>query len=146
LSGPARFLFDECLSGPSVEELRGLIPDCPEFDHIPRKFRQGELDSEWVPSIAREGRWIVITADAGRKPSKGGKLPALCRDCKVTHILLSASIHALSTAEKQAIILSAWSQIARLGEAPAGARYKLRFRPAKGSGILRVVLEPVPDD
>jgi len=142
---PARFLFDECLSRPAVEELASR----KQFEAVSLVGllgEQGVLDSEWIPRIAADGRWIVITTDAGKRPSRGGKLPRLCREHKVTHVVISSTIHRKRTQEKLEALVAVWDEIARLNEAPPGTRFKLRYRPAKGSGILKLDLERVPDD
>lgn len=145
MNPPPRFLFDECLSRPAVAELT-TIKQIQSASLVDLLGRQGALDSEWIPRIAAEGRWVVITADGGKQRSRGGKLPRICREQGVTHVIVSSKIHAMRTQEKLEILLKVWDQIERVAEAPPGTRFKLRFRPAKGSGLLRIVLERVPDD
>ena len=134
MTSPPRFLFDECLSKPSMLELQGLVAPQLEFKHITDIFVQGVLDSVWVPRIANDGRWIVITADRAKRGSrKGGKLPRLCLEYKLTHVLLSGSLHEKSTAIKRDAIRDKWSSILQLDRVPPGSRYKLLYRPVKGT-------------
>jgi len=120
-----------------MEALQKRIPTPLEFAHITKLFEGGSgmLDSEWVPKIAGEGRWIVITADQGRRGSqKGGKLPRLCLEYKITHLLLSASVHALNSQAKQDAIFEKWDRISCLDQYSPGSRFKMRYRAAEGSG------------
>jgi hypothetical protein len=114
-------------------ELAKIVPGTIEFAHLTDRFERGELDSVWVPLIAQQGRWIVITADNAKKNNKGGKLPRLCSEFKVTHVLLSGALHQKTTAEKRDAILLMWGRIAKLdGETP-GTRFKLKYKSKKGS-------------
>lgn len=141
MSSPPRFLFDECLPGPAIVELAATHQI--EFASLVALLgEQGALDNEWIPRIAAEGRWVVVTADGGKRGSRGGKLPHLCQEHKVTHVVISNTIHAKKTRDKLALISEKWEQIAEaVAKAPLGTRFRLRLKPARGSGILRVVLE-----
>ena len=84
MSTVAKFLFDECLGKPMMEELRKLVPEGCEFAHILDHFSSGTHDDEWIPAMKEQG-WVVISADSGKnRPSKGGKLPRLCKENEIT--------------------------------------------------------------
>ena len=90
---PPRLMFDECVGKPAMEEIQRTISlslDEAEFKHVLDFQRQGVLDEDWIPRIAREGDWVVITADRGRRGSakKGEKLPVVCKQQGVTHVVL----------------------------------------------------------
>ncbi len=127
-------------------ELQTLIPIPREFKHITDIFSQGVSDSDWVPQIAKDGRWIVITADRARRGSrKGGKLPRLCLEFKLTHVLLSGTLHGSPTAVKRDALLEKWGSISRLDEETPGSRFKLRYRTTKGTAnVNRLVFERCP--
>lgn len=121
-------------------ELGKLLPSKPEFFHICDYFTSGVLDNEWVPKISDEGRWIVITADAGRKSNIGGKLPDLCSEYKITHVVFSAALHNKKVQEKAGALLMVWDKIELLNTEPPGSRFKLMFSQGK-KNVLRVVLK-----
>lgn len=138
-----RFLFDECLPAPAIKEL--AESHRIEFAAlVPMLGEQGVIDDEWIPRLATEGRWVVITTDGGRQRSRGNKLPRLCREHEVTHVIITSSIHSKKAAEKLRILSESWDRIVKaVAAAPPGTRFKLRYKPAKGSNILRVVLERI---
>lgn len=64
---PARFFFDECLSRPVVERDLArsleLYGSTAEIAHLLTKFGTGGIaDRVWVPALAQETGWIVLTA------------------------------------------------------------------------------------
>lgn len=138
-----RFLFDECVGKPVMEDIHRLVGTAAEFTHICDYFRQGILDIDWVPRIAAEGGWVVITPDGGKHSPRGHKLPDLCRDYGVTHVILSPTLHNKKSAEKAGVIVSMWPKIERLVEEPPGSRFRLRYKETKGRAGLIVVLEKV---
>jgi hypothetical protein len=89
-----KLLFDECVGKPLVDHLRSLLAlavleNDAEVSHILDIYGQGKLDSEWIPEIAAQA-YIVITGDLGRKG--GAKLPRLCVQYGITHVLLSPAM------------------------------------------------------
>ena len=125
-----------------MEQLRDILPgEPPEFAHVCDFFKQGTPDNVWVPKIASEGRWIVISSDGAKKANKGGKLPDLCLAYKVTHVILSPTLHKKTAGEKVSALGFIWGQIENLDKEPAGTRFKLRFKTTKGSRALTLVLQ-----
>jgi hypothetical protein len=61
----ARILFDECVGRPHVDALRGRLTTNVELVHISTYYREGVKDTEWIPRIAAEPGWVVMTADRG---------------------------------------------------------------------------------
>jgi hypothetical protein len=142
---PLRFLFDECIGKPVMEALRARLQTDVEFVHLIDLFRAGEGDDVWLPRVAGEGGWIVITADGAKQSGKGPKLPELCRANEVTHVLLSTKFHTKTADEKVEGLVSLWEQLLAVGNAQPGTRYHIRFRSRKGTTDgVRVVLEEVP--
>ena len=132
MSPAPRFLFDECLGKPSVAQLQASLRSTPNCAHLCDFFASGTLDNDWIPQIATEGGWIVITSDAGRKTNKGGKLPRLCKEFGITHVILTAALHRKPAAEKVAALVLAWDRIEALAAEPAGSRFKLGYWAEKG--------------
>ncbi len=105
--------------------------------HLMDYFKAGTCDSVWIPKVAAEG-WIIITADRGRA-SNGVKLPSICAEYKVTHILMSGAMHKLKQSQKANAIISVWEQIKQCDLAPRGSRFIMRLHHDK-----RTILRSVP--
>ena len=128
---PTRFFFDECLSKPVVESqitqsLR-LYGSDAEVAHLLSKFEKQTPDSVWIPQLANEGGWVIITADRGRHSKKSEKLPLICRAYGVSHVLLSAKLHSRNMHKKALAIDSSWDGLFAAGSAPKGCGYLLHL-------------------
>ncbi|MGE5611222.1 MAG: hypothetical protein ACM359_18375 [Bacillota bacterium] len=124
-----KLLFDENFGKPLVERLAGLLtvfPEKPAISHVLDLYAQGRPDDEWIPKVAKEG-WIVVSGDRARRYG-GAKLPRICAQLNVTHILLSGKLHEMKQAEKIRAIVTVWPQIvAQLPAAVKGTRFSLRL-------------------
>lgn len=144
-----RLLFDDCLSKHAIAALATLASYSDvelEVAHLATIQQSGKSDDEWIPEIAEKG-YVVITTDRGKKPSRGGKLPFLCRKHGVTHVMLSAAMHRRNQFDKIRAILSLWPELLAIAaENPRGAGFSLRLHGGKRlSPILARVSEaPTP--
>jgi hypothetical protein len=124
-----KVFFDENFGRPTVRSLEGLLknsltpPD--EVAHVLDFYEPGTPDPEWLPRLAEEG-WIVITADRAKR-SGGPKLPFLCAQLGITHVLLSGRIHKQPQFEKAVCVASVWDEIVAATAAPKGSRFILRL-------------------
>lgn len=91
----------------------------------------GTKDAEWVPKISQD-EWVVISADRG-KSNRGQKLPRLCKDFGVRHVLLSNRIHELKQFAKIRAILSVWDGLFGVMNSPAGTRFLLKIHDGRAS-------------
>jgi hypothetical protein len=146
-------LFDECFLGQlNIErELKpslALFGGDAELAHLFNKFSPGTEDHEWIPSIAREG-WIVISADRGVNSKVSEKLPLICREFGVTHVIASASLQKRPAYFKIEAITSSWPVL--LGEVATSTRgtgYLLQIvigKKQRISYMLRKTYEPTAD-
>lgn len=125
-----RLLFDENFGRPAVDRLCEFLridnedENSPEVRHIFDFQESGALDEEWIPKMAQE-QWVILTADRGKKPSKGGKLPRLCSEFGVTHVLMTGTVHQRSLHEKIQTIVHVWGDLIRLYLEPPGSRFQL---------------------
>lgn len=127
-AGPPKFLFDECLGRPLTEALRKLVGFHRHpigILHIFDRFPPGTHDEVWVPVIANED-WIVVSVDRGKSP--GPKLPVICAQLGVRHILLAPSAAQLPQFEKARALLRVWRDAINLAQAPAGTRALLKLQ------------------
>jgi hypothetical protein len=141
-----RFFFDECLSRPVVEgdlvRSLALYGSTVEVAHLLTKFgSSGVKDIEWIPALARETGWIVITADQGRNSKKSEKLPLICRAFGVTHVMLSRALHRRNMFHKALAISTLWEKLHQLGDKPRGAGYRINMA---GEGFRLVGVTDAP--
>lgn len=141
----AKLLFDECLGRPIIGPLRALIGmgkgEKPELGHVLEFTAMGTRDEDWIPRIANEG-WTVITADGGKTPNKqrGEKLPKLCAQYGVTHVILSSAIQTRTSFEKTLSVLSVWYELIKIAEDSDNRGKKYMLEPLapgeRGKGRL----------
>lgn len=104
-----------------------LSGECHEFFHLMEYVKSGTRDSVWVPQRASEG-WILITADSARKAKGLGRennLARLCRQHRITHVVLGPSIHRMKQFDKMRAILTVWDDLKKVAEASPGSRFML---------------------
>ena len=123
-----------------MAELREATNETATFTHILDLYDQGKEDREWIPQCASEGGWVIISGDRAKNNNAGGKLPALCREQGVTHIILGARAHQLRVAEKLSLFQLMWPQIAEARNAKPGTRFKLQFKQLPKNRGLQAVL------
>ena len=113
VSRPIKLLFDECLTGPVVRHLHGLLSYTKlkiEVMLLPDFIKRGTHDDEWVPKIKDEG-WIVVTGDSGKGGTgRGTKLPFVCAREGVTHVMLSGRLQQKTGFEKARAFISVWEE------------------------------------
>ena len=128
---PVRFFFDECLSKPVVEreitQSSRLYGSDADVAHLLSKFESQTPDRVWVPQLATEGGWIVISTDRGRHSKKSEKLPLICRAYGVSHVLLSGKLHSRNMYTKALAIEASWEGLFAAGAAPQGSGYLLHL-------------------
>ncbi|MFH1108521.1 MAG: hypothetical protein V1790_04885 [Planctomycetota bacterium] len=148
---PIRLLFDECIGKPIMEQLAQAVQyshEDIEFKHLLDFQSQGIPDSDWIPQKANEG-WILISTDRGKKTGAGGAghgkaLPMLCRRFGMTHVLLSAKVHAKKQFDKMRAILDVWDDLVRVIDAEPGSQFLIRMGPKHAVLERRNVPEPTP--
>ena len=106
-----------------------------EVRHYLDVWKAGRADNEWIPELAAEGNWVVITGDRGKGPAP--RLPAVCAQCGVTHVLLAPSVHQMSSEKKLRAIVYVWDELVEISErGEPGRRFKL-YAPEGKSPYLR---------
>jgi hypothetical protein len=139
---PVRFFFDECLSKPIVEcdlaRSLKLYGSDAQVVHLLTKFSQGCKDPEWIPALAHETGWVVITCDQGKNSKKSEKLPEICRAFGVTHVTISRGLHKRNMYYKSLAIMSLWGKLLALEDEPRGGGYRIAMTGE--SGVFRLAL------
>ncbi len=127
-----KFFFDECLGAALLPKLKAIASDGSIFDHVHLKYFQGIKDEVWIPQLGAEGGWLVITTDKGRQSKSGSKLPELCLQFGVTHLLVSQGVHRKKSTEKLEAFVGLWTEIESLTDGKAGRRFHLKIKSLKG--------------
>jgi hypothetical protein len=141
-----RFLFDECIGFPLVEQLADLLGvSSQEVDlgHAVKLGFGGINDDVWIPQIASDG-WTIISGDRGaqQKAFKGEKLPIVCRQFGITHAILSRSVNKLKSFMKIRALLATWDDLLGAHSGPRGCGYALKMT-SQGHFALRKNYDPV---
>jgi hypothetical protein len=138
---PLKIFFDECCSDRFVEKLRdsfGASHEGLEIVHLSDYFKRGSSDDEWA-AVLEGGGWIVISADRGRR-TKGTKLPPLCVELEITHILFSPTLVRAGYAAQEQVLVCAWPDIVKLTNLPGGTRLMLGMnKPKPGHPITHIL-------
>ena len=93
----------------------------PSLRHIFEVSIEGEDDDQWIPKI-NGGNCIVISGDQGNKHPR---LPAICKEKNITHIILTSKAHASTKFERARAIVMLWPQILEAFDAPPGTRFQM---------------------
>ena len=83
---------------------------------------------------------LFLRETVGKKGGKGKKLPDLCAQHGVTHILLGPAVHKRQIFPKLLTILSVWHELIDAANGPRGLRFQIEphgTKPAhRGRGVL----------
>ena len=128
---PLKFFFDENIGFPLYTGISCLLKLATDRNlqttHLQDSLRSGLRDEDWIPKLKDEG-WIVISADRGSRGSrsKGKSLPLVCRDNRITHVLISGSLHNRKQVEKACAILHVRDHLFELDSEPPGSCFLLK--------------------
>jgi hypothetical protein len=148
VTSPIKILFDECLSQPAVKQISDFESfggAMVEIAHVLDRFPRGTLDRDWIPQIASES-WLVVSADRGRGSAKGGKLPFLCRELLVTHLVLGSGFNKRSMHFKMQEIVAKFERIAAICQAPRGSGFSISLSGESATQIKQIWTPPDPQE
>ncbi len=106
----------------------------PFLNHIFSFSQEGEDDHIWIPKLNKQEH-VIISSDRGRSKIKP-RLPQVCKQSQITHILFSSAAHHLTKFEKARAIITLWPQIVETFEAPLGSRYQIKHKARKQQCIM----------
>jgi len=127
------FLIDECLPPDLIdkylEQHLSVTEIKAQMVHFVDKYgRNGKWpDSRWVPDLARDPKWIVLTADSGKQSTKTACLRRLCRKHAVRLIWISSAIQDKGIAFYGPQFLTHFPKIIEFGSAPRGIQAQIRL-------------------
>lgn len=123
-----RLLVDENISMPATLALKNLVGktrESTEIQHLLETSAMGILDSEWLPKFQSQSEpWLVITADLGKR-SGGKRLPQICRELGIRHVLISGKLHQRKQFDKIRAILIVWPDLKLAFNSEPGSCFKL---------------------
>lgn len=139
-----KIFLDQCVAYPIAVRLTNhYSPAYPSMKvrHLLDEYRAGRCDSVWLPNLAQEGGWIIVSKDLGRHSKAGGKpsLPELCAQYGVTCVALTGKLGNAKAAEHQEALDEVMRNVAPIYQAPKGTIIKLGMDYLKG-GIKRYAL------
>jgi hypothetical protein len=137
MSAGLKLLFDECCSPRLPRDLRDFYQrDYPglQIRHLLDDWTAGTHDSQWLEALQNDPSWIVITKDAG-KNSAQEKLPLICREWGITHIVFTPGIISKGFVTQKNAIAGVWEQLFELHRLPPGTQVKLGESRHKGGVI-----------
>jgi hypothetical protein len=125
-----KLFFDQCLSKRLAQNLLDVFgEDYPDLQtkHLSEIFANDTSDAVWLPQLAEEENWIVVTSDQGRE-SKKPQLPILCADLKITHLVISGKILSAGLMGHKHAFYCMWPLIVKIPLLPKGARIDMKFK------------------
>jgi len=117
--------FDATFGRPWVITLENLFSMRKESEpflrHIYAVSKPKEQDPSWISKLD-ENEFIIISGDRGNKKPR---LPQICREKQITHIILSSTVHHSSRFERARAIIMLWPHLLETFEAPSGSRFQI---------------------
>jgi len=119
--------FDETFGHPWVITLTNLFlmrrETQPYLKHVFQIVDPGTNDTDLIDSLVGRGDCIIISGDTGRDEPR---LPQVCQQKNITHIILSSSVHHATKFERARAVIMLWPKILKTFDAPPGSRYQIQ--------------------
>lgn len=93
-------------------------------------------DQDFVPKIAEDRRWVVLSADRGQKSKTFDALPLLCLNHHVTLIHVSSNVVGMGLSYYGAQIIGNWLPLVQAFKALKGSQFSLKNRSKRQSATL----------
>lgn len=121
-----KVIVDENLPPALSRALQAIFIKEHEVIHLRDKFGPAVTDLEWIETLNREGRWIVISGD--RRISRNKAEYNAFRSSKLIGFFLSAGLNKAKLTKKAERILALWDGIAELSSrVEGGAMFELQM-------------------
>jgi hypothetical protein len=119
-----KVLLDEHLPPRLARALAALFANEHEIVHLREKFGPGVRDIEWIETLSREGRWIIISADRRIARNKA-ELQAF-RDSKLIGFFFSRGLYKSKFLKQAERLLALWDVITEISSrVEGGAMFEL---------------------
>lgn len=129
-----KVLIDENLPPALARALNALFADDHEVKHLREFFGPGVKDSEWIPTLSREGRWVVISGD--RRITRNKAEYHAFRNSRLIGFFLSAGLYKAPLVKQAERILALWPGIEKLAATvQGGAMFELPMKSTRISQL-----------
>jgi PIN like domain len=113
-----KVFFDHNMSPALARALRELFKETHEIAYLAEKFERSAKDLEWIPSLSREGRWVVISGD--RRITKNRSEYLAFRNSRLVGMFLSKGLNKAPVIKQMERILAMWQNIEKLSQTVEG--------------------------
>ena len=124
-----KLLLDENLSPPATKVLSQLVKRTKESAEVWNLLDicpSGIQDPDWLPKFkSQSDPWLIITGDSGKRCG-GERLPELCTELGIRHVLLSGKLNQRKQFDKFRAIMTVWPALQKAFESDAGAQFRLQ--------------------
>jgi PIN like domain len=125
-----KVIFDHNLSPRIARALCELFKDIHEVWALRDKFPNTVSDEEWIASLSRDDRWVVISGD--RRITKNRTEAAAFRTSRLTGFFLSSGLQKAKVIKQTERLLAQWEIIEKQHAlVRGGAMFELRERGAR---------------
>jgi PIN like domain len=128
-----KLFFDQCCSkrlARVISETCSTHNLVVETKHLSEFCRCSTPDEKWLPSLKKQGDWIVVTADRGKDPKKQ-KLPLICSSWGITHISLTPALVKAGYAAQEKALRVVFPELMHAHLLPKGTKVSLGFKMVK---------------
>ena len=123
-------MIDENLPPAMAKALAALFIGQHQVDHIFLRFGPGVKDLEWISTLTREGRWVIISGD--RRITKVHAEYQAFRNSRLVGFFLSKGLYKAKLTKQVERILALWDIIERqAGMIEGGAMFELPMTSTK---------------
>ncbi|HEY8162392.1 MAG TPA: hypothetical protein VIF34_09020 [Methylocystis sp.] len=131
-----KVLIDEHLPPALAKALNTLFAGEHEIVHLREKFGPGVKDIEWIGTLNREGRWVIISAD--RRITRNRAEYHAFRNSKLIGFFLAPALYKSKLTKQAERLLALWDSMNDLSaRIEGGAMFEL---PVKSSRIKQLKL------
>lgn len=123
-----KLLFDANVSQHAIQSLAQLLETCREnveLRHLVQDYPLDTPDSGFIKDYAKQG-YVIVTGDSAKQSGRGDKLPKICIDEGITHVLFTGRLQQRRTFDKMRAIITVWPELLEAYNASPGSRFKLQ--------------------
>jgi hypothetical protein len=120
-----RFFFDNNLPIRLVRALRPLV-EAAELAHLRELFRPDTPDEVWIPELAEQGGWVVVSGDIAIARNK--VQAEIWRQSRMTGFFLAKGWVNITLMDQASRFIAAWPVIAKTaGRFPTGKVFTIQL-------------------
>lgn len=125
-----KVLIDENLPPALARALAALFAKQHEVIHLRTRFGPGVKDPEWITTLSREGRWVVISGD--RRITRNKAEYTVFRNSRLIGFFLSKGLYKSPLTKQAERILALWEGMEALADrVEGGAMFELPMKSTR---------------